>query len=59
MCSTFSGNLDLPSLLPFLGHAELEVFSIIVSFLLLAGHVSMAFLVKEKVLLTTAPGPKG
>ncbi|KAK0236313.1 sucrose transporter [Armillaria nabsnona] len=55
----FIGNLDLPSLLPFLGHAELEVFSIIVSFLLLAGHVSMALLVKEKVLLTTAPGPKG
>ncbi|KAK0484971.1 sucrose transporter [Armillaria novae-zelandiae] len=55
----FIGNLDLPSLLPFLGHAELEVFSIIVSFLLLAGHVSMALLVKEKVLLTTATGPKG
>ncbi|KAK0500043.1 major facilitator superfamily domain-containing protein [Armillaria luteobubalina] len=54
----FIGNLDLPSLLPFLGHAELEVFSIIVSFLLLAGHVSMALLVKEKVLLTTASSPK-
>ncbi|KAK0205153.1 major facilitator superfamily domain-containing protein [Desarmillaria ectypa] len=55
----FFGNLDLPSLLPYLGHAELEVFSIIVSFLLLAGHVSMALLVKERVLFTTAPGPKG
>lgn len=55
----FIGNLDLPSLLPFLGHAELEVFSIIVSFLLLAGHVSMALLIKEKVLLTTTSGPKG
>ncbi|SJL10049.1 uncharacterized protein ARMOST_13431 [Armillaria ostoyae] len=55
----FIGNLDLPSLLPFLGHAELEVFSIIVSVLLLAGHISMALLVKEKVLLTTVPGPKG
>ncbi|PPQ81361.1 hypothetical protein CVT25_015468 [Psilocybe cyanescens] len=47
----FVGNIDLPRLLPFLGKSQLQVLSVVVSLLLLGGHVFMAILVKEKVLL--------
>lgn len=47
----FSGNINLPRLLPFLGKSQLQVLSIVVSGLLLAGHCVMAIFVKEKVLL--------
>lgn len=49
----FSGNVDLPRLLPFLGKSQLQVLSVVVSLLLLGGHILMATLVKEKVLLKT------
>ncbi|KAJ7216334.1 hypothetical protein GGX14DRAFT_604390 [Mycena pura] len=47
----FVGNLDLPSFLPFLGSSELQVLSVIVSVLLLAGHFTTAAMVNEKVLV--------
>jgi len=46
-----SGNVDLPRILPFLGRTQLQVLSVVVSFLLLAGHLVMAVFVKERVLL--------
>ncbi|KAJ3515315.1 hypothetical protein NLJ89_g1827 [Agrocybe chaxingu] len=50
----FVGNINLPRHFPFLGSSQLQVLSVIVSFLLLAGHVVMAVMVKEKVLLKTS-----
>ncbi|KAF9525301.1 major facilitator superfamily domain-containing protein [Crepidotus variabilis] len=47
----FVGNINLPKILPFLGHTQLQVLSVVVSFLLLAGHLIMAVSVKERVLL--------
>lgn len=52
----FSGNINLPRILPFLGKTQLEVLSVIVSLLLLAGHLLMAILVKERVLCTKSRG---
>ena len=49
--SNGSGNIDLTRIFPFLGGTQLEVLAVIVSLLLLAGHVTMAVLVKERVLL--------
>ena len=48
-----SGNVDLTRILPFLGNTQLEVLSVVVSLLLLAGHLIMAIMVKERVLLKT------
>jgi len=45
------GNIDLPRIFPFLGKSQLQVLSVVVSILLLGGHIVMASLVKEKVLL--------
>jgi len=45
-----SGNVDLPRILPFLGKSQLQVLSVVVSLLLLIGHLIMAMLVKEPVL---------
>lgn len=50
----FRGNINLPKILPFLGRSQLQVLSVVVSFLLLAGHLLMATLVKERVLLKTS-----
>ncbi|KAF8148425.1 major facilitator superfamily domain-containing protein [Crassisporium funariophilum] len=47
----FVGGIDLPRLLPFLGKSQLQVLSVVVSVLLLGGHLIMAGLVKERVLL--------
>ncbi|KAF8627150.1 hypothetical protein AX17_006367 [Amanita inopinata Kibby_2008] len=47
----FVGNINLPDILPFLGKSQLEVLSVVVSLLLFAGHITMAMLVKEKILL--------
>ncbi|KAG6827803.1 hypothetical protein H0H92_010409 [Tricholoma furcatifolium] len=47
----FVGTIPLPSMFPFLGTTELEVLSVIVSVLLLAGHTVMAIFVKERILL--------
>ncbi|TEB23029.1 MFS general substrate transporter [Coprinellus micaceus] len=49
----FVGNIDLTRILPFLGNTQLEVLSVVVSLLLLAGHLIMAIMVKERVLLKT------
>ncbi|KAJ7179784.1 major facilitator superfamily domain-containing protein [Mycena filopes] len=43
----FVGNLNLPELLPFLGSSELQVLSVLVVILILAGHFTTAVLVKE------------
>ncbi|KAJ7253172.1 major facilitator superfamily domain-containing protein [Mycena rebaudengoi] len=45
----YVGNLDLPSLLPFLGSSELQVLAVLVSTLILTGHIITATFVKEKV----------
>ncbi|KAJ6597805.1 major facilitator superfamily domain-containing protein [Mycena vulgaris] len=50
----FVGNLDLPSFLPFLGSSELQVLSVIVSGLILIGHITTASLVREEVFSRTA-----
>ncbi|KAG6864294.1 hypothetical protein C0991_010765 [Blastosporella zonata] len=54
----FVGTIPLPAMFPFLGTTELEVLSVIVSILLLAGHATMAILVKERVLLKEHALPK-
>ena len=47
-----SGYIDLPhSPLLFLGKTQLQVLSVLASLLLLAGHLLMAGLVKERVLV--------
>ncbi|KAJ7165691.1 major facilitator superfamily domain-containing protein [Mycena crocata] len=46
----FVGNLDLPSFLPIFGSSELQGLSVIVSVLLLFGHLITAVMVKESVL---------
>jgi solute carrier family 45 protein 1/2/4 len=48
-----SGNVDLPHMFPFLGRGQLEVLSIIASFLLVATQMLTAFCVKEKVLISS------
>ncbi|KIM38864.1 hypothetical protein M413DRAFT_447558 [Hebeloma cylindrosporum] len=47
----FVGNINLPRIFPFFGKSQLQVLSVVVSILLLGGHVLMASLVKERVLL--------
>ncbi|KAJ7120253.1 major facilitator superfamily domain-containing protein [Mycena epipterygia] len=54
----FVGNLDLPSFLPFLGSSELQVLSVIVSVLILLGHLTTTALVTEKVLVPTPGQPR-
>ncbi|KAJ7604826.1 major facilitator superfamily domain-containing protein [Mycena polygramma] len=51
MTGFFVGILDLPALLPFLGTSELQVLSVLVVLLLLAGHLATAVLVKETVVV--------
>ncbi|KAF6760581.1 sucrose transporter [Ephemerocybe angulata] len=53
----FVGNVDLTRVFPVFGKTQLEVLSVVVSFLLLAGHLAMAFLVKERVLLKVEVDP--
>jgi solute carrier family 45, member 1/2/4 len=50
-CDATSGNLDIPSIIPFLGETQLEGLTVIVSLLLLCCHLITAFMVREKVLL--------
>ncbi|KAJ7840426.1 major facilitator superfamily domain-containing protein [Mycena leptocephala] len=50
----FVGNLDLPALLPFLGSSEMQVLSVLVVLLIVAGHLTTAVLVKESVMVPTA-----
>lgn len=46
------GNVDLTNWFPKLGLEQLEILSVIASFLLLSTHAITACLVKEKVLLS-------
>jgi len=46
-----SGNINLTRILPFLGESQLGALAVVVSLLLLAGHLTMALLVQERVLL--------
>jgi hypothetical protein len=48
-----SGGINMPSLLPFLGHTELEVLSVIGVILLIGTHLATVASVKERVLLTS------
>ncbi|KAG9226953.1 hypothetical protein CCMSSC00406_0003374 [Pleurotus cornucopiae] len=50
----FVGNIDLPSILPFLGSGQLQVLSAVGSFLLLATHSVTAMFVKERRLLSVS-----
>jgi hypothetical protein len=45
------GNIDLPSILPFLGRTQLEVLAVICSLLLVLTHGITSYFVSEKVLL--------
>lgn len=47
----FVANVDLSHSLPFLGNSQLQVLSVIGSLLLLAAHLLMSGLVKERVLV--------
>ncbi|KAF8839456.1 MFS general substrate transporter [Paxillus ammoniavirescens] len=53
----FVGNLDLPWIFPFIGSAQLEVFSVIASLLLFATHIWVCSQVKERVLFASSGGP--
>ncbi|KAF8062461.1 major facilitator superfamily domain-containing protein [Lyophyllum atratum] len=53
----FVGSIPLPAMFPFLGTTQLQVLSVIVSVLLLGGHVVMAACVKERVLLKSTDRP--
>ena len=48
-----SGGINMPSLLPFLGHTELEVLSVIGVILLIGTHLATVASVKERILLTS------
>jgi hypothetical protein len=48
------GNLDLPWIFPFIGSAQLEVFSVIASLLLFTTHIWVCSQVKERVLFASA-----
>jgi hypothetical protein len=48
-----SGGIDMPSLLPFLGHTELEILSVIGSITLIGSHLITITAVKERILLAS------
>ncbi|KAF4603016.1 hypothetical protein EYR38_003421 [Pleurotus pulmonarius] len=55
----FVGNIDLPSILPFLGSGQLQVLSAVGSFLLIATHGVTSMFVKERRLLSVSrAGPR-
>lgn len=45
------GNVDMTKVFPFLGDTELEVLSVVGSFLLVVTHFLTAYFVKEKVVV--------
>ncbi|EKM56768.1 uncharacterized protein PHACADRAFT_254080 [Phanerochaete carnosa HHB-10118-sp] len=55
----FVGNVDMTKVFPFLGDTELEVLSVIGSFLLVLTHCATAYSVKEKVVISTKQTDKG
>jgi hypothetical protein len=48
-----SGGINMPSLLPFLGHTELEGLSIVGSIILIGTHLTTVTSVKERILLAS------
>ena len=58
-----SGGINMPSFLPFLGHTELEVLSVVASITLIGTHLATITAVKERILLASgwahvlSPGP--
>ena len=48
-----SGGIDVPSLLPFLGHTELEVLSVVGVITLVGSHLVTITSVKERILLAS------
>ncbi|KIP03126.1 hypothetical protein PHLGIDRAFT_111240 [Phlebiopsis gigantea 11061_1 CR5-6] len=55
----FIGNVDMTRVLPFLGKTELEVLSVVGSFLLVLTHAVTSYCTKEKVVLDTKQKKKG
>ncbi|KAI0340319.1 MFS general substrate transporter [Trametopsis cervina] len=55
----FVGNIDMTKVLPFLGNTELEVLSLVGSFLLIATHITTAVSVKEKVVVSSGSSKTG
>ncbi len=53
-----SGNIDLTRILPFLGKTELEVLSVVGSFLLVFTHGVTAYCTKEKVVVASKLVPQ-
>ena len=49
-----SGGVDLPKTFPMFGKSQLQVLTVIASSLLLFGHLVMAWMVKEKVLIKSS-----
>lgn len=49
----YSGNIDLPAFLPFLGSVQIEVLAATASVILLFTHLWTSWCVKERVLLAT------
>ncbi|KAI0316041.1 MFS general substrate transporter [Amylostereum chailletii] len=54
----FFGGVDMTHFLPFLGKTELQVLSVVASFLLIATHLTTAYFVKERVLLASSQARK-
>ncbi|KZT01574.1 MFS general substrate transporter [Laetiporus sulphureus 93-53] len=54
----FIGNVDLTTVLPFLGDTELEVLSILGSFLLVVMHLVTALCTKERVVVANKAAKK-
>jgi solute carrier family 45 protein 1/2/4 len=49
----FFGGINMPAWLPFLGHTELEVLSVVGSILLIGTHLTTVTSVKERILLAS------
>ncbi|KAI0060540.1 MFS general substrate transporter [Artomyces pyxidatus] len=54
----FFGGIDMPNLLPFFGKTELQILSVVSSILLIGTHLTMASLVKERILLASGQPQK-
>lgn len=54
----YSGNIDVPHYLPFLGSQQIGALSSIAALFLLGTHAITAALVKEKVLLRGDPASR-
>lgn len=54
----FFGGINMPAWLPFLGHTELEVLSVVGSILLIGTHLTTVTSVKERILLASGKARK-